>query len=88
MQVVRGAWAMLTKNVGSVRVDFAQPFSLQVLYINRRILFSFSTLIEWALEGLPLWFGIGYRRLTSELSCNKRKVWEGLHASCSVCLIH
>lgn len=30
MQVVRGAWAMLTKNTGSVRVDFAQPFSLQV----------------------------------------------------------
>ena len=30
MQVIRGAWAMLTKNTGSVRVDFAQPFSLQV----------------------------------------------------------
>ncbi len=30
MQVIRGAWAMLTKNTGSVRVAFAQPFSLQV----------------------------------------------------------
>jgi len=27
---LQGAWALLTQKIGSVRVDFAQPFSLQV----------------------------------------------------------
>ena len=29
-QALRGVWTMLTRNTGSIRVDFAQPFSLQV----------------------------------------------------------
>ena len=30
MSAVRGAWSILTGHVGDVRVNFAQPFSLQV----------------------------------------------------------
>lgn len=29
-KVLRGVWAMLTRNAGSIKIDFAQPFSLQV----------------------------------------------------------
>ena len=31
LKAMGGVWAMLTRNAGSIRIDFAQPFSLQVL---------------------------------------------------------
>lgn len=34
MEAVRGAWSILTGHVGDVRVDFAQPFSIQVCSIG------------------------------------------------------
>ncbi len=30
LEAVRGAWFLLTGNIGGVRVDFSQPFSIQV----------------------------------------------------------
>ena len=30
MEAIGGAWSILTRKVGAVRVDFSQPFSLQV----------------------------------------------------------
>ena len=30
MEAIKGAWSILTRKVGAVRVDFSQPFSLQV----------------------------------------------------------
>lgn len=30
LKAMGGLWAMLTRNTGSIRVDFAQPFSLSV----------------------------------------------------------
>lgn len=34
MEAVKGAWSILTGHVGDVRVDFAQPFSMQVFLIG------------------------------------------------------
>jgi len=43
---LRGAWSMLTTNVGSVRVDFAQPFSLQVRFINSQFVIAKHWLLQ------------------------------------------
>jgi glycerol-3-phosphate O-acyltransferase 1/2 len=70
MQAVRGAWSILTRKVGAVRVDISQPFSLQE-YLSKAVV-SEGSLLELSHSSLrgsgASLAQLSHRRLITALS--------------------